>query len=159
MLHNPVLLFLDEPTIGLDVVAKERIRQFIMHINQERGTTILLTTHDLSDVEKMCNRVMIIDHGQLLYDGSLEILRDRFGGKRKLVVDFAQDYAAVNIEGAEVVDRQGLRVTYEFERGTMTASNLIGRISAIFRIDDLEVREPDIEATVRRIYEERLLEK
>jgi ABC-2 type transport system ATP-binding protein len=159
MLHNPILLFLDEPTIGLDVVAKERIRQFIMHINRERGTTILLTTHDLSDVEKLCNRVLIIDHGQLLYDGALDILRDRFGGKRKLVVDFAQDYAEVNVEGAEVVEREGLRVTYEFERGTMTASNLIGRISASFRINDLEVREPDIEATVRRIYEERLLEK
>lgn len=159
MMHDPTLLFLDEPTIGLDVVAKERIRQFIMHINRERGTTVLLTTHDLSDVEKLCNRVMIIDHGQLLYDGGLEILRDRFGGKRKLVVDFAQDYTEVSIVGAEVIEREGMRVTYEFERGSMTASNLIGRLSALYRIHDLEVREPDIEATVRRIYEERLLEK
>jgi ABC-2 type transport system ATP-binding protein len=159
MMHDPVLLFLDEPTIGLDVVAKERIRQFIMHINHEHGTTILLTTHDLSDVEKLCERVMIIDHGKLLYDGALEILRERFGGKRKLVVDFAQEYETVEVEGAEVVARDGLRVTYEFERGTMTASNLIGRLSTLFRIHDLEVREPDIEATVRRIYEERLLEK
>jgi ABC-2 type transport system ATP-binding protein len=159
MLHDPVLLFLDEPTIGLDVVAKERIRQFIVHINRDRGTTILLTTHDLSDVEKLCERVMIIDHGRLLYDGALEILSDRFGGKRKLVVDLAQEYNSVDVEGAEVVDRVGLRVTYEFERGTMTASDLIGRLSALYRIHDLEVREPDIEATVRRIYEERLLEK
>ena len=159
MLHDPVLLFLDEPTIGLDVVAKERIRQFIVHINHERRTTILLTTHDLSDVEKLCERVMIIDHGQLLYDGELEILRERFGGKRKLVVDFANEYEHVDVEGAQVVNREGLRVTYEFERGAMTASNLIGRLSNLFRIHDLEVREPDIEATVRRIYEERLLEK
>jgi ABC-2 type transport system ATP-binding protein len=158
MIHNPALLFLDEPTIGLDVVAKERIRQFITHINRERGTTILLTTHDLSDVEKLCNRVMIIDHGQLLYDGSFNFLRERFGGKRKLVVDFAQDYARVDVEGAEIVEREGLRVTYEFERGAITASSLIGRISETYRIHDLEVREPDIEATVRRIYEERLLE-
>ena len=159
MLHDPELLFLDEPTIGLDVVAKERIRQFIMHINHEHGTTILLTTHDLSDVEKLCERVMIIDHGKLLYDGTLETLRERFGGKRKLVVDFAQVYETVEVGGAEVVARDGLRVTYEFERGTMTASNLIGQLSTLFRIHDLEVREPDIEATVRRIYEERLLEK
>ena len=159
MLHDPVLLFLDEPTIGLDVVAKERIRQFITHINREHGTTILLTTHDLSDVEKLCDRVMIIDHGKLLYDGALDILRDRFGGKRKLVVDFAQDYADMDVEGAEIIEREGLRVTYEFARGMMTASNLIGRLSALYRIHDLEVREPDIEATVRRIYEERLLEK
>jgi ABC-2 type transport system ATP-binding protein len=159
MLHDPVLLFLDEPTIGLDVVAKERIRQFIVHINAERQTTILLTTHDLSDVEKLCERVMIIDHGQLLYDGSLEILRDRFGGKRKLVVDFANDYKTVNVEGAEIVAMEGRRVTYEFERGIMTASNLIARLSTEYHILDLEVREPEIEATVRRIYEERLLEK
>jgi ABC-2 type transport system ATP-binding protein len=159
MLHDPVLLFLDEPTIGLDVVAKERNRQFIEHINRERHTTILLTTHDLSDVEKLCERVMIIDHGQLLYDGALEILRERFGGKRKLVVDFASEYVHVDVEGAQVVNREGLRVTYEFERGAMTASNLIGRLSSQYRIHDLAVREPDIEATVRRIYEERLLEK
>jgi ABC-2 type transport system ATP-binding protein len=159
MLHDPAILFLDEPTIGLDVVAKERIRQFIIHTNRERGTTILLTTHDLSDVEKLCERVMIIDHGKLLFDGSLAILKDRFGGKRKLVVDFAQEYTVVDIQGANVVDQDGLRVTYEFERGTMTASDLIGRLSTHYRILDLEVREPDIESTVRRIYEERLLEK
>ena len=80
LMHNPDLLFLDEPTIGLDVVAKERMRQFIRHVNRERGTTVLLTTHDLSDVEKLCERVIIIDHGKLLYDGALSTLRDRFGG-------------------------------------------------------------------------------
>jgi ABC-2 type transport system ATP-binding protein len=159
MLHDPILLFLDEPTIGLDVVAKEHIRQFIHHINREHHTTVLLTTHDLSDVEKLCERVMIIDHGQLLYDGALDILRDRFGGRRKLVVDFSNEYETVEVDGADIVDREGLRVTYEFERGTMTASDLIGRLSALYRINDLEVREPDIETTIRRIYEERLLEK
>ncbi len=158
MMHDPVLLFLDEPTIGLDVVAKERIHQFILNINRERHTTILLTTHDLSDVEKLCERVMIIDHGQLLYDGALETLRDRFGGKRKLVVDFANEYTSVEIEGADVVFRDGLQVTYEFERGATTASSLISRLSDRYHILDLEVREPDIETTVRRIYEERLLE-
>ena len=163
LLHDPVLLFLDEPTIGLDVVAKERIRQFILHINKERGTTVLLTTHDLSDIEKLCERVLIIDHGKLLYDGALETLRERFGGKRRLVVDFAQEYATVDVEGAQVVSLQGrtgslIQVTYEFERGKITASELIGRLSSRYRIQDLEVREPEIEDTIRRIYEERLLE-
>ncbi len=158
LLHNPDLLFLDEPTIGLDVVAKERIRQFIRHINQERGTTVLLTTHDLSDVEKMCERVMIIDHGKLLYDGDLSALRDRFGGKRKLVVEFAEKYAAYDINGAEITAHDGRWVTYSFERGSITASELIGRLSNRYRLRDLEVREPAIETTIRRIYEERLLE-
>jgi ABC-2 type transport system ATP-binding protein len=158
LLHNPPLLFLDEPTIGLDVVAKERIRQFIRHINRERQTTVLLTTHDLSDVEKLCERVMIIDHGRLLYDGSLAALRERFGGKRRLVVELAEETPEVAVEDAEVVEREGLQVTYEFERSVVTASELIGRLSDRYKIRDLEVREPDIEETIRRIYEERLLE-
>lgn len=158
LLHNPTLLFLDEPTIGLDVVAKERIRQFILHINRDKGTTVLLTTHDLSDVEKLCERVMIIDHGLLLYDGGLTQLRDRFGGKRRLVVDFAEAYPEVQAVGAELVGREGNRVTFQFERGSIAASELIGQLSRQFRIRDLEVQEPDIEETVRRIYEGRLLE-
>lgn len=158
LLHNPDLLFLDEPTIGLDVVAKERIRQFIQHINQERGTTILLTTHDLADVQKLCDRVMIIDQGRLLYNGRLDALQDRFGGRRQLVVDFAEAYADVSVPEAEVVDHENGRATYLFERRTITASALIGRVSSQYRILDLSVHEPDIEATIRRIYEDRLLE-
>jgi ABC-2 type transport system ATP-binding protein len=158
LLHDPIILFLDEPTIGLDVVAKERIRQFIRHINAQRGTTVLLTTHDLSDVEKLCKRVMIIDHGKLLFDGQLETLQTRFGGKRELVVYYANDYEQVDVSGAEVVDQQGKRVTYQFERQDVTASELIGHLSSKFSILDLEVREPEIEATIRRIYEEKLLE-
>jgi ABC-2 type transport system ATP-binding protein len=158
LLHDPVLLFLDEPTIGLDVVAKERIRDFIAHVNQERGTTVILTTHDLADVSKLCERIMIIDHGQLLYDGTLESLHDRFGGKRELVVDLAQPYNNLVVEDAQIKGREGLRVTYTFDRNAITASALIGRLSARYQIQDLQVREPQIEDTVRRIYEERLLE-
>jgi ABC-2 type transport system ATP-binding protein len=158
LLHQPDLLFLDEPTIGLDVVAKDRIRQFIRHINRSHGTTVILTTHDLSDVEKLCERVLIIDHGRLLFDGKLETLRARFGGKRQLLVDFAEDYAQVAVEGAEITAREGSRFTFEFNRHVTSASELIGLISRNYRIRDLEVREPDIEATIRRIYEEKLLE-
>ncbi|MEW6716067.1 MAG: ATP-binding cassette domain-containing protein [Chloroflexota bacterium] len=159
LLHDPVLLFLDEPTIGLDVVSKERIRKFIQHINREQGTTIILTTHDLSDVEKLCERVLIIDHGKLLYDGSLNTLKERFGGERELCVEYAEDYLSIEVEGATVSEHNGQRVTYKFEREKITASELISRISLRYRIRDLEVREPDIETTVRRIYEEQLLEK
>lgn len=157
LLHRPDLLFLDEPTIGLDVVAKERIRQFIRHVNRDWGTTILLTTHDLADVQKLCDRVMIIDQGRLLYNGDLNALQARFGGKRELVVDFAERYDSVDVEGAEVLERQNGHVTYQFEQKEISASDLIGRVSARYRIQDLAVREPDIETTVRRIYEERLL--
>ncbi len=160
LLHDPEIVFLDEPTIGLDVVAKDRIRRFIQHINQERATTVILTTHDLSDVEKLCERVLMIDHGRLVFDGPLETLRQRFGGERDLVVDFAEDYADVAIAGARVAERDGRRVTYRFPRTgahAISASALIGRLSARYRIADLSVREPEIEETLRRIYEEKLL--
>jgi ABC-2 type transport system ATP-binding protein len=158
LLHNPTLLFLDEPTIGLDVVAKEHIRKFIHHINQQRGTTVILTTHDMSDVEKLCERVMIIDHGKLLFDGALADLRSRFGGKRRLLVDFAEFYPEIQLDGVKVIAKEGQRVIFEFERGVFTASELINRLSEKYRIQDLEVREPDIETTIRRIYEEKLLD-
>lgn len=158
LLHDPPLLFLDEPTIGLDVVAKERIRRFIRHANEERGTTVVLTTHDLADVQKLCERVLIIDRGRLLYDGGLNTLQEQFGGKRELLVEFAEAYGSVEVDGAEVVARQEQKVTYHFDRSTLSAAQLISRLSNRYRIKDLSVREPDVETTIRRIYEERLLE-
>jgi ABC-2 type transport system ATP-binding protein len=157
LLHDPELLFLDEPTIGLDVVAKERIREFILHINASRQTTVLLTTHDLADVQKLCKRVMIIDHGKLLFDGALEVLQNRFGGKRQLVVDFDQGGSSFEIPGASIVSRDGLRVVYAFSRDDISASELIRRLSERYTIQDLSVLEPEIEATIRLIYEQNLL--
>jgi ABC-2 type transport system ATP-binding protein len=119
LLHDPHIIFLDEPTIGLDVVAKERIRQFVKAINRERGVTVILTTHDLGDVEKLCERVMMIDRGKLLFDGAPGELVLRFGGERELVVDFAEDYASVEIDGARVADRADRRATYRFARGSI----------------------------------------
>jgi ABC-2 type transport system ATP-binding protein len=157
LLHDPAILFLDEPTIGLDVVAKERIRQFILNVNSERGVTVVLTTHDLSDVEKLCERIMILDLGRLLFDGKLQVLKDRFGGERSLVVDFAENYAHFQVEDARIVKIEGKRVTFQFERQSIAASELISRIAANYRIRDLQVLEPDIEDTIRNIYEKQLL--
>ncbi len=158
LLHDPLLLFLDEPTIGLDVVAKERIRQFIQHINREDGTTILLTTHDLSDVEKLCDRVMILDHGRLLYDGGLDPLLHTFGGSRSVVVVFAEEYPDLTLPGLEPPVIDGGQVIYPFDRSQISAPELIARLTDRFQIHDLAVREPELEDTIRRIYEERLLE-
>ncbi|MHB0876969.1 MAG: ABC transporter ATP-binding protein [Anaerolineae bacterium] len=157
LLHDPEVLFLDEPTIGLDVVAKERMRQFILELNRERGTTVILTTHDLSDVEKLCQRVMMIDAGRLLYDGKLDELMQRFGGERELVVEFSEPYADPTIEGARLIESESRRARYAFARDEISASELISRLSARYRIADLSVREPQIEETVRRIYEQQLL--
>jgi ABC-2 type transport system ATP-binding protein len=158
LLHEPQLIFLDEPTIGLDVVAKERIRDFIKFINRQRGVTILLTTHDLTDVEKLCDRIMIIDRGKLLYDGDLPTLNKKFGGKRRLVVDFVDNYPGINIDGAELVSTEERRMVYQFNRNDTSASDLIAMIAQKYRIRDLEVLEPSIDDTIRRIYEDRLLD-
>ncbi|PNY82327.1 ABC transporter ATP-binding protein [Deinococcus koreensis] len=154
LLHDPELLFLDEPTVGLDVVAKERIREFVRHVNREHGVTVLLTTHDLGDVERLARRVMIIDHGQLLYDGDLARLQTRYGSARELVVDFEEAPADPQVSGLELLGTDGPRVRYAF---TGAAAGPIARVTAHAPVRDITVKEPDIEATVRRIYEGGLL--
>jgi len=157
LLHNPSLVFLDEPTIGLDVVAKQRICEFIQFINQERKTTILLTTHDISDVSKLCERVLIIDHGKILFDGILESLLKEFGGQRLLMVEFAEFYPDPTLADAHIIQRKGDKVIFSFERKAISASKLIHRLAEKYRIIDLEVRDQPIEDTIRQIYEDRLL--
>ncbi len=157
MLYEPRVLYLDEPTVGLDAVAKERMRTFIEEINRERRTTVLLTTHDLADVQKLCPRVLIIDHGKLLYDGALTTLQTRFGGHWQLTVDFAEAYPDVSLEGAELLHVADQRAVYAFDRQALSASDLIGLLSARFNLRDVSVAEPDAETTIRRIYEQKLL--
>jgi ABC-2 type transport system ATP-binding protein len=157
LLHEPRLVFLDEPTIGLDVVAKERIRQFIQHINRERGVTVLLTTHDLSDVERLCERVMILDHGRLLYDGTLGELNQRFESDWFLVVRFGDDYADVRLPGLTAPERMDHQAVYRFDHRKTGSAELIQQLLPRFKIEDIEVRRPAVEETIRRIYEERLL--
>jgi ABC-2 type transport system ATP-binding protein len=162
LLHEPRLVFLDEPTIGLDVVAKERIREFIQHVHRERGVTILLTTHDLSDVERLCERVMILDHGRLLYDGALAELNRRFESDWSLVVtleDGAASGADLIMPGVDAPRREGSQLIYRFDHRTTTAADLIQQILPRLPIADIEVRRPAVEETIRRIYEEKLLVK
>jgi len=157
LMHDPPLLFLDEPTIGLDVVAKERIRQFIQYIHQKQSTTIILTTHDLSDVEKLCERVIILDLGKVLYDGSLSQLTARFEGNRTMVVTFAEDYRDINLPGVPLPQRQGERVVYTFDPRQISSSELVEQLLGRYRVADLELHRPEIGETIRRIYEEKLL--
>jgi len=149
MLHEPELLFLDEPTIGLDVVAKQRVRDFLVEINRENGVTVLLTTHDLGDIERLCNRLLVIDHGSLIWDGGIAELRQRYGGERTLVVDLEEPSPPLEVEGATVERVDGPRQWLRF-RGP--AADLTARVAASARLVDLQIAEPDIEEIVRRIY-------
>jgi ABC-2 type transport system ATP-binding protein len=155
LLHDPQILYLDEPTIGLDVVGKHRIRDFLRTINREQGATVLLTTHDMSDVEQLCSRLLIIDHGTLLYDGTLDAIRDRLGTERTLVVDLADDvFGPVEVPSAREVRADGPRRWLQFNRAETTAAELIAAVATRYRLRDLTIEEPAIETIVRRIYEE-----
>ncbi|MDQ3830700.1 MAG: ATP-binding cassette domain-containing protein [Candidatus Tectomicrobia bacterium] len=159
LLHGPDILYLDEPTIGLDVVAKQRIRDFLRRMNRERDLTVLLTTHDMTDIAQLCPRMLLIDHGRLLYDGSVAAIRDRFGVERTLVVDLAEDEALagpLDVGPATQVRADGPRRWLRFRREEITAAELISAVSARYRIRDLTIEEPEIEDIVRRIYEEGL---
>ena len=154
MLHDPELLFLDEPTIGLDVVAKARVREFLATANRERGVTVLLTTHDLSDIERLCPRMLIIDHGRVIYDGAVEALKARFGEERTLIVDLEEPAPPLDVEGARVVRVEGVRQWLRFRREDVSAAELTAAVAARARLVDLSIEEPDIEEVVRRIYTE-----
>ena len=156
LLHDPLILYLDEPTIGLDVVAKERIRAFLLELNRESGVTVLLTTHDMADISRLCERMLIIDHGRLLYDGGVAAITERYGGERRLVVDLDEDVACASVPGARLERQEGTRLWLSFRREEISAPELIARVANRYRIRDLMLEEPDIEQVVRRIYQEGL---
>ena len=153
LLHNPEILYLDEPTIGLDVVAKEQVRQFLRQVNAERQVTVILTTHDLNDVEKVCQRLIIIDSGKIIYDGGIDALKEHYGKTRMLIVDLAQAYSDIQLEGVDLTRREGNRIWLAFDRDTISASEVIAQLTARYEIQDLTISEPEIEEIVRRIYE------
>lgn len=156
LLHAPLILYLDEPTIGLDVVAKERIRTFLLDLNRRKGVTVLLTTHDMADISRLCERMLLIDHGRLLYDGGVTALVERYGGERRLIVDLDADIAEPVIPAARIVRREGSRLWLSFGRDAISAPDLIASIAKRYPIRDLTLEEPAIESVVRRIYEEGL---
>ena len=154
VLHDPPLLYLDEPTIGLDVVAKARVRQFLAGVNRDRGVTILLTTHDLADVEALCRRMLVIDRGRLLYDGGIDELRRRYGTHRTLVIDLesAAGPVPLALPPAELVKSDGPRHWFRFDRRETSAADLIAAVAAHYPVRDVAIEEPAIEEIVRRIY-------
>jgi ABC-2 type transport system ATP-binding protein len=154
MLHDPRIVYLDEPTIGLDVVAKEAVREFVAQINRERGTTIILTTHDLADVERLARRIILIDEGRVIFDGRLERLRNEYGTHRTLVITLADNYPDVRIEGAHLESREANVVKLRFDRRRVSADVLIRRAMEQYAISDIAIIEPEIDTIVRRIYRE-----
>ena len=152
LLHDPEVVFLDEPTIGLDVVAKAAVREFLAEVNRERGVTVLLTTHDLADIERLCSRLLIIDHGRLIWDGGLDELKHRYGQERTLVVDLEEPAPPLDVPGARVTRVDGPRQWLAFRRDETSAAELTAAVAARARLVDLAIEETQIEAIVSRIY-------
>jgi ABC-2 type transport system ATP-binding protein len=155
LLHSPRLVVLDEPTIGLDVLSKERLRQFLRAERADHGTTLLLTTHDMGDIERLCDRVLVVDHGRLAYDGTLPGLVQRVGAERVLVVDLTEPHAPLDdIPGTQLlgVEGEGLRQRLAFSPDATTAAAVLAAVSERAEVNDLAVEEPVIEEVVRRLY-------
>lgn len=152
MLHSPSVLFLDEPTIGLDADAKHAIRSFIKEINRKHGVTVILTTHDLDDVEQLCNRLIVVNHGKVVEDGPIESLIQKLTPHRLLVVELQRPCEEIVHADAEIIKQEGLKIWYQFEKQRITAAELIADLSKKLPIQDLSVKEPDIEDAIREVY-------
>ncbi|MGY5763926.1 ABC transporter ATP-binding protein [Brachybacterium sp. DNPG3] len=155
LLHSPALVVLDEPTIGLDMVSKEGLRRFLREDRAERGTTLFLTTHDMGDVERLCDRIVVVNSGTVAYDGGLGAFRDHLGAPRELIVDLAAPRSALRLpEGAEAaaVEADGIRHRIRFAGSRLTAPALLAAIGEQAEVRDLALREPAIEDLVRDIY-------
>ena len=152
MLHEPRVLFLDEPTIGLDAVAKLAVRDFVKTLNRERGVTVILTTHDMHDVEALAERVIVIGNGSILADGSLSALRRGALAERRLLVHFAADVAPREIPGASVRRWDGRSAELSFDPRVTSAHGLIAHVTSHFTVEDVHLDEPPIEEVIARFY-------
>jgi ABC-2 type transport system ATP-binding protein len=153
LIHEPRIIYLDEPTIGLDLVAKEKIRNAIRDQNQRRGTIVMLTTHDLGDIEELCRRVMIIDAGKLIYDGALDTIRERFGTHRVLAIEAAEEIGPLQLPtGCELTSCEGHSAVLRFDRRVTTASRVTKTLMDQVEVIDFTLKEPDLTSIVREIY-------
>jgi len=160
LLHNPKVLFLDEPTIGLDVEGRVKIREFLAHINKTEETTIILTTHNLDEIEKLCKRVIIIDKGRILYDGLLSQLKESFSCGKRVIFVFDEEKTREELNNLGFNGQVGwkklepLRYEASFDRKILSAAEIISKVMAELYVKDVSIEETAIEDVVRKIYRE-----
>jgi ABC-2 type transport system ATP-binding protein len=154
LLYEPPILFLDEPTIGLDVVAKQQIRDFLTKINKEKNVTIIITTHDMRDIEELCERIVIVDKGKKIYDGSIRDIKKKFGTERVLVIDFEKPIKKneFKLKGMKISEIDGNKVFLKINIRKVSLSEIVRKIFSKWPIHDMTIEEPDIEDIIRRIY-------
>jgi ABC-2 type transport system ATP-binding protein len=155
MLHDPPIVFLDEPTIGMDVVVKEQTREFLRAQVQERGRTVVLTTHDMTEVARLCERVLLINHGRLMFDGTLDQLQLEHGGRPMVHVTFSQPVGSVHVAGSRVISHDGMRAVLATE-GDTTSEDIVRALISGFPVVNLSVEQTPIEDLMRDVYLTRL---
>lgn len=158
-LHHPKIVYLDEPTIGLDVAVKERIRDFIKKMNREEEITVMLTTHDIDDIEDLCERIVVLDEGKKIYDGELESLVNRFSSRRLIMDTRSTEPIDLDLEGIQQIDQEDGHIEIVFDREIISASDLMREILNSYDVLDFQIKEPDIESVVKKIYNEGLEEE
>lgn len=152
MIHSPNIIFLDEPTIGLDIEAKHSIRNYIERINKLNNTTVILTTHDLDDVEQLCKRLIVINNGGIIEDGPLDGIVERLAPYRILIVELSKPCTDITTPHAEIIKQENLKIWYRFKKDEITAAELISKLAQKLPIRDLSVTEANIEDVVRKVY-------
>jgi ABC-2 type transport system ATP-binding protein len=154
LIHNPQILFLDEPTIGLDAVSKIAVRQFIKTINQEKGVTVVLTTHDMNDIEALANRVILIGKGSLLYDGKLEDLRKRFGTHKTITADYRKNSNSIDIPGTSIIHWSPEHAVLSIDTEQILTSDVITQLSKKVDLLDVTIESQPIEDIIVQLYKE-----
>jgi len=153
LLHRPRIIFLDEPTIGLDVVVKQRIRDLILELNQQEGVTIFLTSHDAGDVEVLCKRAMVINHGEVIYDGKVSTLRRDYIHTKTVSLKLGEPWQGFDSPGVQVLKHKGYGVKLEVDTGVVPIKDVVGQLLARYAIADINVDNPPMEKIIARIYE------
>ncbi len=154
LLHNPKILFLDEPTIGLDAISKVQVRKFIKEINEKKKVTIILTSHDMTDIEALTNRVIVIGHGKKLYDGKLNDIKKKFNNKKQVEIVYKKMTNFPKVNGTEVIKKQRNKVLLEVKVNEKTISEVIREYSKVCEIEDVNILENSIDNVIVKLYEE-----
>lgn len=153
-LHDPKIVYLDEPTIGLDVFVKEKIRKFIKDINKEKKTTVILTTHDLKDIEEVCDRIILLDKGQIIYDGEKQKFKDTYGKYviANLIVSSKNDNNTFKLNDFEILEETENKITIKFSHDKTTIVKIMNEISKYCVIEDIHMKEIELEDILKEIY-------
>lgn len=155
LIHNPEILFLDEPTLGLDVLAKKNLRKMLDALNKEKGTTLFLTSHDMGDIESLCDRTMIIDHGEIIVDRPTKELDQFYTKSKVLVIDFEKPVDFTDISGTKILTTTPERVTLEVDLNVTSINDVLQTIIKNYPVADIDIDKPSLETIISTIFEDK----